>query len=190
VSAMTAYQAGDLDGFTNLYAELASDLKRFFNGTAGSDVAEDLVQEAFLEIHRSRRTYRAPRPVRPWVFGLARNVLRRYRRAAWRRRRREEAAGVALAGESTASRGDRLLFDSRDLEEALRRLPASRREAWVLHHRHGWTFPEIAARLAIGVDAAKLRSSRAMRSLRRAMGARPDPAADADCDCAKGDPRG
>jgi DNA-directed RNA polymerase specialized sigma24 family protein len=36
----------------------------------------------------------------------------------------------------------------------------------VLHYHHGWSFQEIAARLSIGVDAAKLRSSRAMRGLR------------------------
>jgi DNA-directed RNA polymerase specialized sigma24 family protein len=42
----------------------------------------------------------------------------------------------------------------------------------VLHYHHGWSFQEIAARLSIGVDAAKLRSSRAMRALRRLLGAR------------------
>jgi len=189
VTAMIAYQAGELDGFTKLYAELAGDLERFFAATAGRDCADDLLQDAFLEIHRSRRTYRPPKPVRPWVFGLAWNVLRRNRRATWRRRRREEAAAVALAQTVQTTRRDRPLFDPRDLEEALRRLPASRREAWVLHHQHGWTFPEIAARLAIGVDAAKLRSSRAMRSLRRALGVTQPPRPAAGCDYDEGDPR-
>ena len=189
VFAMIAYQAGKLDGFTDLYAELAGDLERFFIATAGREVAEDLLQDAFLEIHRSRRTYRAPKPVRPWVFGLAWNVLRRYRRTAWRRRRREEAAGAALTRDVEASRRDRP-FDASDLQEALRRLPATRREAWILHHQHGWSFPEIAARLAIGVDAAKLRSSRAMRSLRRVLGVAQPPEPSPDCDYEKGDTRG
>ncbi len=35
---------------------------------------------------------------------------------------------------------------------------------------HGFSFPEIAAKLRIGVSAAKLRSSRAMRALRAALG--------------------
>src|SRR5262245_51975016 len=92
VASMAAYQAGEAEGFLSLYAELAGDLERFFAATVGAATAEDLVQDTFLEIHRSRRSYRPPRPVRPWVFGLARNVLHRHRRAAWRRRRREEAA--------------------------------------------------------------------------------------------------
>lgn len=177
VSSMTAYQAGRLAGFEALYAALAGDLERFFASAQGRGAAKDLVQETFLEIHRSRRTYLPPRPVRPWVFGLARNVLRRHRRAAWRRARHESAlAGASLhaqAARSSAVNG--VALDARDVDDALSHLPVARREAWMLHHVYGWSFPEIATRLRIGVDAAKLRSSRAMRSLRSALGVEPLP---------------
>src|SRR5262245_31021016 len=171
VSSMVTYQAGELDGFADLYAELADDLERYFGATAGHDVAEDLVQDTFLEIHRSRRTYRSPAPVRPWVFGLARNVLRRHRRSAWRRARREHAA--AIDGEAATAHRQHHLVEAAELEEALHSLPATRRTAWVLHHQHGLSFREIATRFSIGVDAARLRSSRAMRALRRLLGAGP-----------------
>ena len=36
--------------------------------------AQDLLQETFLQIHRSRHAYRADLPVRPWVFTIARHV--------------------------------------------------------------------------------------------------------------------
>ncbi|HEV8240111.1 MAG TPA: RNA polymerase sigma factor [Thermoanaerobaculia bacterium] len=179
-ASMIAYQAGELDGFTDLYAELAGDLERFFAGAAGWAVAEDLMQETFLEIHRSRRSYRPPRPVRPWVFGLARNVLRRHRRAAWRRERKESAAGAAAKPATGATRAEDAALAAGDVQDALRRLPAGRREAWLLHHQHGWSFHEIAARLSIGVDAAKRRASRAMGDLRRALGAGTQPARAAD----------
>jgi RNA polymerase sigma-70 factor, ECF subfamily len=168
VGSMTAYQTGELDGFMQLYAELATELERFFTAHCGPAAAEDLAQETFLEIHRSRRSYRPPRPVRPWVFGLARNVLRRHRRAAWRRQRREGAVLAARAGDLT--RGEPAVAAG-DVEEALRRLPATRREVWVLHHEHGWSFQEIATRLSIGVAAARKRASRAMRELRSAKAA-------------------
>jgi RNA polymerase sigma-70 factor, ECF subfamily len=188
VSAMIAYQAGELDGFTDLYAVLASDLERFFAVTAGWGAAEDLVQDTFLQIHRCRRTYRPPRPVRPWVFGLARNVLRRHRRATWRRGRREESAGFAPDLAAEAARRERPAFDAGDLREALRSLPATRREAWLLHHQLGWSFQEIATRLCIGVDAAKLRSSRAMRALRLLLGVAQPPETAAGRDDEKGEP--
>jgi RNA polymerase sigma-70 factor (ECF subfamily) len=167
VRLMTAYQSGELAAFERLYGRLAGELGRYFAAAERGATAADLVQDTFLEIHRSRRTYQPPLPVRPWVFGIARNVLGRHRREAWRRGRLEspgEAAEPAAAGRE----------DLGDLAAALARLPASRRDAWVAHHVHGWSFQQIADRFRIGVGAAKLRSSRAMRALRAALGVTPE----------------
>ncbi|HEY3566413.1 MAG TPA: RNA polymerase sigma factor [Thermoanaerobaculia bacterium] len=167
VHLLKAYQAGELAAFERLYAALAGELQRYFQGQkAEGAAAQDLVQDTFLEIHRSRHTYLPPLPVRPWVFGIARHVLGRHRKAAWRRSRHEDRAEAAEAAAAPAP-----ALETRDLANALARLPASRREAWVLHHVHGLSFQQIADRFRIGVGAAKLRSSRAMRSLRAALGA-------------------
>ncbi len=83
---MAAYQAGELDGFRRLYGSLAGDLRRYFRRAVGdAALAEDLVQEAFLQVHRSRHTYQPELPVRPWVFGVARHVHGRWRRESLRR---------------------------------------------------------------------------------------------------------
>jgi RNA polymerase sigma-70 factor (ECF subfamily) len=159
-----------LDGFERLYTALAPSVARYL-AAAMPDAAgaEDLRQETFLEIHRGRRTYLPPLPVRPWVFGVAKNVLRRHRRSAWRRTRHEaDAAGAADRQAATVAPPAQL---PRDVAEAVERLPPGRREAWVLHHLHGLSFRQIAARLRIGVGAAKLRSSRATRALRSELGA-------------------
>jgi RNA polymerase sigma-70 factor (ECF subfamily) len=170
VRLMVAYQAGELAAFELLYGRLAAELLRYFQAMA-EGVGQDLVQETFLAIHRSRRTYQPGLPVRPWVFGIARNILGRHRREAWRRSRTEDRD--ARPAEEMAAPAAGLAFESRDLAAALARLPASRREAWVLHHVHGLSFQQIAARFRIGVGAAKLRSSRAMRALRAALGVDP-----------------
>jgi RNA polymerase sigma-70 factor (ECF subfamily) len=170
VRLMVAYQAGELAAFEGLYERLAAELRRYFQGTGAEGSAQDLVQETFLAIHRSRRTYQPGLPVRPWAFGIARNILGRHRREAWRRSRTEDRdarPGVEMAAPAPVLA---LALEPRDLATALARLPASRREAWVLHHVHGLSFQQIAARFRIGVGAAKLRSSRAMRALRSALG--------------------
>jgi RNA polymerase sigma-70 factor (ECF subfamily) len=174
VRLMTAYQCGELAAFERLYARLAGELERYFAAAekGAAAAAADLVQDTFLEIHRSRRTYQPPLPVRPWVFGIARNVLGRHRREAWRRGRLE-AFGEAPEPAAPAPPALEARQEIGDLSAALARLPASRREAWVLHHVHGWSFQQIAARFRIGVGAAKLRSSRAMRALRAALGVTP-----------------
>lgn len=173
---MIAYQAGELAAFERLYAVLATDLRRYLAAAAREDgsAVQDLVQETFLEVHRSRRTYLPPLPVRPWLFGIARNVLGRHRRKAWRRARHEDR-GIEAADEQTWSTAPArsLAVEPRDIEDALRRLPAGRRDAWLLHHVHGLSFQQIAERFRIGVGAAKLRSSRAMKTLRATLGIEP-----------------
>lgn len=159
VELMIAYQGGDRRAFESLYAILGAELREYFlrcRHEAGS--AADLVQDTFLELHRGRRTYLPPRPVRPWVYGIARNVLARSRRAAARVpsvRPAESFAETPLLATPTA-----------DVGEALEHLPPGTREAWMLHHLDGLSFRSIAAQLGISVAAAKLRSSRATRALR------------------------
>lgn len=173
-AVMAAYQAGELDGFRRLYGSLAGDLRRYFRRAVGdAALAEDLVQEAFLQVHRSRHTYQPELPVRPWVFGVARHVHGRWRRESLRRARHEgpdlASFGERFGGEELAAPAAPAL-GRREIAGALARLPPGRRDAWLLHHVHGFSFPEIAEKLRIGVSAAKLRSSRAMRSLRAALG--------------------
>lgn len=170
VRLMVEYQAGRTDAFEALYDALAGALRRHFEAVARGGAADDLVQDTFMEIHRSRRTYLPPLPVRPWVFGIARNVLRRHRRLAWRRARRDAIAIGEDAGSPPASAAAPPAIDARDVDDALRRLPPARRHAWELHHVHGLSFEEIARVLSIPIGAARLRSSRAMGALRTALG--------------------
>jgi RNA polymerase sigma-70 factor (ECF subfamily) len=168
---MVEYQAGGLEAFEGLYETLAGDLARHFEAVLRDrDRARDLVQDTFMEIHRSRHTYRPPLPVRPWVFGIARNVLRRHRRLAGRRARREELPGN-LEGRQAPGRAPGVgRIEADDVAEAMGRLAPARRRAFVLHHVHGFSFREIARLLHISVDGAKLRSSRAMSRVRHLLG--------------------
>jgi RNA polymerase sigma-70 factor (ECF subfamily) len=176
---MEAYQAGQLEAFERLYVALSDDVRRYFAVVLRDRATTaDLVQETFLEMHRSRHTYAPPLPVRPWLFGIARHVRWRHRRLMLRRARHEDAGVDAEtidvrrdAPSLSSARAAHAPLDRRDVEDAILRLPATRREVWLLHHVHGFSFQEIADRLRIGVGAAKLRSSRAMRTLRDLLGA-------------------
>jgi len=167
---MTAYQNADLKAFEELYASLADDVRRYVTRTERDRVSiHDLVQETFLEIHRSRRTYLPPLPVRPWIFGIARNVAARSRRAAYLRPR--ESAAFGLDGDLPVAppASGMQSVDALDIDKALAGLPAATREPWLLHHVFGFSFESIAARLGITAMAAKLRSSRATKALRVAL---------------------
>jgi RNA polymerase sigma-70 factor (ECF subfamily) len=164
---MVAYQRGDLGAFEQLYALLCNDVRGYFAAACRDRcLVHDLVQDTFLEIHRSRRTYSPPLPVRPWIFGVARNVLARARRA---RKYRDVQSSLDLESEAALAASGAPTSDSLDLEDAISHLPDSTRDPWLLHHVFGLSFHSIAERLGITVMAAKLRSSRASRALRTAL---------------------
>src|SRR5215475_12456504 len=82
-SLMIRYQGGSLEAFQEIYAQVAPGVRRYLlHLAAGSEIADDLLQETFLQMHRSRAAYNPNYPVKPWVFGLARNVFLMNRRAA------------------------------------------------------------------------------------------------------------
>lgn len=86
------YLDGDNDAFSQLVQrysrELYVFLVRFVND---ADLAEDLVQETFLQAHSARDTYDTTRPFRPWLFTVAANKARD--RLRFKQRRPETLVG-------------------------------------------------------------------------------------------------
>lgn len=162
---MSAYQDGSLDAFDRLYASLAPILRQYLTAlTRNPAKAEDLLQDAFLQIHRSRHTYDAAQPLLPWVFAVTRNVFLMDARSARRRFARDhvpEAETELPIPPEAESLADRL-----EVRHALQHVRSERREALLLHHVWGLSFREIARMLGIRESAAKLRSSRGMADLR------------------------
>jgi RNA polymerase sigma-70 factor (ECF subfamily) len=162
---MRAYQAGSMQAFEALYGALASPLLAYLTTLCRDrGRAQDLLQETFLQFHRSRRAYRPDLPVRPWAFTIARHVWLMDRRHRSRRPRSDqELPDVPVPAEVEA------LADRDRLRRALDAVLPDRREALLLHHIWGFSFAEIGQMLGIRADAAKLRSSRGMADLRRLL---------------------
>jgi RNA polymerase sigma-70 factor, ECF subfamily len=164
---MEGYLAGQIEAFDGLYTALSGRLRGYLLSQCRDPaLADDLLQDCFLQMHRSRRTYEPGRPVTPWVFAIARHVLLMKRRSTGRRLRFEErlAADVATGD---APRDDlKTLVERDEVRRALDRVPADQREALLLHHVQGWSFAEIAARLGIRVNAAKTRAFRGMKKMK------------------------
>src|SRR5690349_17704028 len=165
---MIRYQDGSLEAFQEIYAHLAPGVRRYLLHLAGgSEIADDLLQETFLQMHRSRAAYNDTYAVKPWVFGLARNVFLMNRRAAQRwskvHESREELPDFPVLPEA-----DRL--GSRDeIRRCFAHLSHDQAEALLLHHEWGFSFEEIAGMMGITATAARARASRGMADLRVAL---------------------
>ena len=167
---MAEYQAGSSEAFGRLYAAVAPDLRRYFRSLARDSArVDDLLQETFLQLHRARVTHLRGYPVRPWVFAIARRVWLMFRRTSARRARHEAELPHGLPERPAQPGGVERLHARSEIERALRSAPPHGRRAFLLHHLRGFTFDEIAAQLGIRKGAAKIRSSRAARIMRKLL---------------------
>ena len=172
IELMRAYQSGEAGAFDDIYHALRAQIQRYLHSlTLHSQHTEDLLQETFLQLHRARRTYVPPRPVRPWAFGIARYVYLMDRRSEARRKTRE------LPGEHDFSAipapPDLEFFPQRDeVRRALGGLPLEAREPLLLHHVWGFSFREIGSLLGLRAGTAKVRAHRALSQLRDDLGVR------------------
>jgi RNA polymerase sigma-70 factor, ECF subfamily len=162
---MVRYQEGEAEAFEALYAALAPSLRRYLVALArDAQRGDDLLQDTFLQLHRSRRTYNAARPVRPWAFAVARHVWLMDQRT--RRRKSPPHVDLETAPELPVPPEAEGMADEEELRRMLAQLPADRTEALLLHHVWGFTFEEIGKMLGIRAGAARVRASRAMTALR------------------------
>jgi RNA polymerase sigma-70 factor (sigma-E family) len=125
------------------------------------DVAEELVQEAFLRLQRSwplRDPDGAPAYLRSTVLNLARSRLRR-RLVVLKHPSR------SVGDAPGADEGALLRDDQAAVIDALRTLPQRQRECVVLRYYAGLSEAEIASTLAISAGSVKSHTSRAMAAL-------------------------
>src|SRR5436305_4303127 len=141
---MIRYQGGSLEAFQEIYAQVAPGVRRYLmHLIGGSEIADDLLQETFLQMHRSRAAYNPAYAVRPWVFGLARNVFLMNRRAArqWAKvhESRDDLPDFPVLPEADS-------LGSRDeIRRCMANLSPDQAEALLLHHESGFSFEGICA---------------------------------------------
>jgi RNA polymerase sigma-70 factor (ECF subfamily) len=167
---MTSYQSGNLEAFDSLYRQLKPALFQYLlYKTFNSSLSEDLLQESFLQLHRSRRTYLPGKPVLPWALAIARNVFLMEARSKRRRAMHETGEQPTLPEAATTAGLDRMA-EREDLRRAFAKLSSEQREILLMHHVWGLRFGEISGILGILRTTAKLRSHRAIKNLRKILG--------------------
>jgi RNA polymerase sigma-70 factor (ECF subfamily) len=162
----------DPQAFRDLFARHFDALFTHIARRLGRDAAEDLAAEVFLTAFDRRARYDLARPdARPWLYGIAANLMRRHRRAEVRRLRahaREAGAHGHGGDDGAAERLDARAAGPR-LAHALASLPTRQREALLLYAWAGLGYEEIAAALDVPVGTVRSRLSRARERVRREL---------------------
>lgn len=159
------------DEFAAIFDRHAPHLRRYLARRLGDQVADDLVAETFLTAFDKRERYDRARPdARPWLYGIATNLVGQHRRQEARRYRPAGAEPVEqdhadrVAAEVTAG----ALRSS--LTGALGALSAGDRDVLLLIAWEDLGYEEVAAALAIPVGTVRSRLNRARRKVRQALG--------------------
>lgn len=158
---------GEQDAFFRLFDAHFRPLFRFAFRLTGSEMdAEDIVQECFLALYRSRNCFDPERAaLRTYLFGAVRN------QALKRMRSRETACEEVPARAIESCPESRLVkLEMQDaVALAVARLPVNQREVLLLAHYEQMALAEIAELLGIELGAAKSRLQRARASLKDAL---------------------
>ena len=165
---MLRYQQADEAATRALIEHLSPQLHRFFasqqfgNRAGNSDDPSDMLQDAWLRIHRVRHTYRAGEPLLPWIYAIA----RRDRVDSYRKRRRIAVREVAveILPEMPAQREDSAKLPQFD--QLIADLPASQREVLTMLKVNGLSLEEIARATSCSVGSVKQKAHRAYERLR------------------------
>jgi len=177
--------AGSLKGhrgdFKTLLERYEGELFNFlYHTTNDRQAAEDLFQEAFLQVFANIERFRPGGRFRPWLYTIAANLAR----DEMRRRRRRKSVSLdaeVRGGEETAFVD---MVDAQSLDpsmavagqetaamaaEMMNALPANLREVVVLYFYNDMKYSEISEALGVPMGTVKSRLYRAIREMAHAM---------------------
>jgi len=152
-------------------------VNHLFRFVRNRSIAEELAQDVFLRVYRSRTTYRPEAKFTTWLFRITTNIA-----LNWRRDTRHEAAHMRLDEDGPLSRkleppdpmlraDERLVLDHRaqEIRAAIEKLSPKQQAAVLMHKYQGMDYAEIAEALDCSIPALKSLLFRAYQSLRQRL---------------------
>jgi RNA polymerase sigma-70 factor (ECF subfamily) len=145
--------------------------------------AEDLTQQAFLQVYRKIGTFRGESGFSTWLYRVTANIVLMH----LRRKKPTEIFAEDLEGHGSDDKGPRAhsasdnsmlgVIERLNLKRAIRNLPPGYKKLFLLHDVLGYEHNEIAALLSCSTGCSKSQLHKARRRLRRLLqadGARPE----------------
>lgn len=159
-------------GFATIFDRHFDAVHAYLQRRVGPDLADELSAQTFLVAFDKRRGYDpAEADARPWLFGIATNLLRRRHRDEVRQFRayaRSATDPVLDAFEGVDSRLDASKM-RRQLIEALAEIPSGELDALLLYAWADLSYSEIACALNLPTGTVRSRLSRARDRIRTAL---------------------
>ena len=158
-------QSGDRVAFEELLLLGHPILLRYVTGMIGRELADDALQDTFLQIYRKLSFRTEPLAFRAWAYRVATRLalarLKRERR--WREQIRDEDLLQNLPAPPRLDQAHNVLLE---LEELAKHVSPKSRAVLLMHYREEISLEEIAIILDIPLGTAKSRLAYGLSSLR------------------------
>ncbi|MEU0979501.1 sigma-70 family RNA polymerase sigma factor [Streptomyces griseus] len=156
--------------FAGLYDRHAPDIHRYAARRLGEGAADDITAETFLIAFRTRDRYdTARRLARPWLYGIAANLIGKHRRTEVRALRALARTGHDPVAASWSERSDDRLAVRAPLAGALASLSPGDRHVLLLVAWADLGYQEVADALRIPLGTVRSRLNRARRKVRESL---------------------
>ena len=169
VQLVDACRRGDRDAQHAIYRQFVRQVHSLASRIAGPNDADDVTQNAFIQLFRTLDQFRGDANFQTWLYRLTVNEALGQRR----RNRRRPATPLVDQNEARTADRSRQTDDRELLERALNQLPDDLRAVFVLREVERLSYRELAevCDIPAGTVASKLnRARQELRKLLTAMG--------------------
>lgn len=172
---MTQYREGDTQAFETLYTRHKGPLYRYLlHQLRDRAITDDLFQEIWLNLIRSRERYEHKAKFTTWLYRIAHNRLIDHYRSQKRgiSASTQDDYDMALLQTDDCEQPERINEVARDVDRLLKlldQLPEAQREAFLLKEESGMTLEEIAKVTNSNTETVKSRLRYAFGKLRAGM---------------------
>jgi len=181
---MAAFASGERSAFAPLVSRHQRGVYNFLlRSVRNQSRAEELLQEVFLRVVRSKDRYQTSAKFTTWLYSIARNLaVDESRRAKFRNHKSLDAprpgddganpplvASLPAPQVATDDAADAPTLRKR-LAQAVDALPEDQREVFVLRQMSGLSFREIADAVGVSENTVKSRMRYALEKLRAELG--------------------
>lgn len=170
-ATLIAESLGRPEAFAAIFDRHFEAVHAYLARRVGAVAADDLAASTFTIAFERRAGFRAEaESARPWLFGIATNLMRN----EWRAQQRALGALAQMARVADVSSSDETELslggaDGALLARVLRELDEDQREVLLLHAWGGFSYEQTAVALAIPVGTVRSRLARARNRLSAAL---------------------
>ncbi|MBN2638264.1 MAG: RNA polymerase sigma-70 factor [Bacteroidales bacterium] len=162
-------RAGDASAFELLFEQYSGKLFHFVNTHLDiKEESEEIVQDVFLSLWRHKKDIKSPEAFKSYLYKIALNNIRNYfiKKQVKERHKQLIAQEYLIKSELFADESD---YESliKQVDLLIQRLPAKRREIFLLSRKEGLDIAEIASYLKISESTVKNQISSAIAFLKQ-----------------------